>query len=325
MSDYIYSGSRIKTLENNLLGKSQMEVILSAKDHDEVLKVLHESFVGHYLAQNKEKTTPEILELIVADTKRILVSIAPEPKLLHILWLKYDFYNLSAIIKGNRKGLSTEELEKLCFDSGVFPPANLIEDYKNKNLNKYEYEEFRIGVEMSKKHANVSEVDRIMNVGYFRTIREISKNSRSDFLKEYVKLLIDFFNVQANLRSLSYEQTGKGPRPIFIDGGSISKTKLNNKEDLLKSLSKIGSHGAWDEAIEDYKKTGSYSMIETVFDNQIENFVRQKSVMGYSIACFFAYFQGIKNNVQIIRTILVAKRSGLPEHELRKTIRKRYG
>lgn len=325
MSEYIYAGARTKALETNLLSKNQVEVLLSTKNYEECLHNLHETFIGPYLVQNKNVPIPQVLEYIVSDAKELLVSIAPKPKLLNILWLKYDFYNLSAIIKGARKNLPSEELEKLCFNSGVFPPSELIDAYKNKQLHKYDYPEFRIATEMSEKHKEISEIDRLMNVGYFKTIKKISDESDNNFLKTYTSLLIDFFNVQANLRALSYEQAGEGPRPIYVNGGSISKANLENEESLLKSLSKIGSYKLWEEAIAEYKKTKSYSLIETEFDNQIEKLLREESRMEFSIASLYAYFHGIKNNVQIVRTILVAKRSGLPELELRKTIRKIYG
>ena len=324
MSDYLYAGARIKALENNLLSENQMDVLLSAKSYDEAIHNLHETFMGPYLARNRDTSIPYMLEMVVSDTKKFLISIAPNPTLLNILWLKYDFYNLAAIVKGFKKGLEPNDIESLCFRSGIYKPSDLIEAYRNKNLQKYD-SRFKRSVDRAESVTEVSEVDRIMNIAYFEAIKEIAVGSKERFLNDYVELLIDFFNIQANLRALSHGSPGKAPRPIYVQGGTIPKTYLGDKESLLNAVSRLGQAKLWEEAVKEYRDTGSYAEIETAFDNHIESFVREKGNETFSIASLYSYFQAIKNNVQIVRTILVGKHSELPEHELRKTVRNRYG
>lgn len=324
MSDYLYAGARIKALENNLLTENQMEVLLSAKSYDEAIHNLHETFLGLYLAQNRDTPLPYILEMVVSDAKSLLKSIAPKPDLLNILWLKYDFYNLAAIVKGFQKGLEPEKIEALCFKSGIYKPINLIEAYKNKNLQRYN-SLFKRSVDKAESVNEVSEVDRIMNMAYFESAKEIAVESEDQFLNDYVKLIIDFFNIQANLRALSHGTPGKSPRPIYVQGGTVPKTRLDDRDSLLRAIGRIGPANLWEDAIREYRETGSYALIETTFDNRIKTFIREKGNETFSIASLYSYFQAIKNNVQIVRTILVGKHSELPEHELRKTVRTRYG
>ncbi|MFP4022356.1 MAG: V-type ATPase subunit [Candidatus Paceibacterota bacterium] len=324
MSDYIYAGSKVKALEKNLLTHNQVDVLLTAKSYEEALQNLHDTFVGPYLVQNKENKIPYILEVIIADTKKLIMSMAPEPELLKILWLKYDFYNLAAIIKGFRMGLSNEDLKDRCFIIGNYPPLEMIESYQNKTLGKMEFV-FKKSADEATSVNEISDIDRIMNIAYLKTAKQIANESNNNFINEYVKFLIDFFNIQANLRALSYGQVGESPRPVYVYGGTVPKSATDNKETLLASISKLGSAHLWEEAVKDYKETGSYAMIETAFDNRINSFVKEKSMEIFSIASLFAYFRAVNNNVHIIRTILVGKRSELPEYELRKTIRQRYG
>ncbi|MFP4539923.1 MAG: V-type ATPase subunit [Candidatus Paceibacterota bacterium] len=324
MSDYIYAGTKIKALEKHLLTHNQVDMLLSAKSYDEALQNLHDTFVGPYLAQNREEPLPYILEMIIADTKKMIVSIAPEPEFLKILWLKYDFYNLAAIIKGFRMGLGIEDLKGRCFIIGNYSPSEITEAYQNKTLGRMEFM-FKKGADEAASANEISDIDRIMNITYLKTAKRIATESDNDFLNDYVKLLIDFFNIQANLRALSYGQITETPRPVYVRGGTVPRSATDNKETLLASISKLGSTHLWEEAVKDYKETGSYAMIETAFDNRINSFVREKSMEIFSIASLFAYFRAVNNNVHIIRTILVGKRSELPEYELRKTIRQRYG
>ncbi len=321
---YTYAGSRAKTLENELLSENQMELLLSAKRLVEDQRILNETFVGPYIARSSTHDIPYILETVVTDAKDTLVSIAPEPELLSILWLKYDFYNLAAIIKGASKGLSSEEIESYCFSAGVYTPQYLIEKYHDNDL-------FRLnpflgsGARDATTYTEVSDIDRVMNISYFKAINSIAQESGDHFLVLYVSLLIDFFNIQANLRALGHGSPKDAPKAIRIQGGTLPRSALENEGALLDALHTLGPKEQWEEALEEYRQTGSYALIETAFDNYIASFVKDSSHSIFTIASLFSYFQAVKNNVQIIRTILVGKHTGLSEYEIRKTIRKRYG
>ena len=122
-TDYIYAGTRAKALENQLLSENQMELLLSAKSVDEVHTVLQNTFLAPYLIskdKNKKPSATVALEECVREAKSVLNSIAPEPELLFILWLRYDYHNLKAIIKGKKAGLNTEEILQSCFNIGIF-------------------------------------------------------------------------------------------------------------------------------------------------------------------------------------------------------------
>ncbi len=320
---YIYAGSRAMTLQNELLGETELDMLLSAKSFSEAYNNLNETFLARYIAKKDPEELPYILENVVLDTKKILSFIAPEPEILDILWLKYDFYNLSALIKGSKKGLSNEEMLELCFKSGKYDPEVLLEKYKENDLKKLNYYLMK-AERKAKDHKEVSDIDRVMNISYLESIRYISEKNGNEFAKKYTSLIIDIFNIQANLRALSYGAYNEAPYHVFVSGGNLRKNQMEDEEELLKALFQKGKSDSWKEAADEYRKTGSYALIEKTCDEYLIEFLKRESFKIFSPAPLFLYFQAVKNNVQVVRTILVSKYTGMSEYDLRRILRKLY-
>ncbi len=322
---YIYAGTRVKSLENSLLNDEQVDMLLAGKSFEDSFSTLHGTFLGRYIANRDNKDLSLVLEEAINDSKNLLCLISPEKDILDILWLKYDFYNLKVIIKGSIAGLNDEEIEKNCFGSGKYTPQELLEHYRGNTLSRINIF-LQKAMEQSRSYEEVSEIDRAMNLNYFEAIKSIAWSKKNKFAKDYVTLLIDIFNIQANLRALSYGEALETPTALFVSGGSLKQSDLENKDRILENIHKIGGKvGTWKEAVEDYKKTGDYVILERISDNYLANFLKESSYDIFSPASLFSYFHARKNNIQLIRSILVGKQTGLSEYEIRKMLRKLYG
>ncbi len=318
---YIYSSARSKALEAELLTETQMELLLSSKDVSETFKVLQDTFVAPYLFEHEKSDINSALDASILDAKKTLSLIAPYPELLDILWIKYDFYNLKAIIKGKRAGFDDEKIKQKCVSVGKYSPLRLISAYNEKKLNllnRYFYD----AVESALSKKEVFEIDITMNIFYFKAIKEIALKFNDKFVNEYVSLLIDLFNLESALRiSQLKDQNIKG---VYIQGGRFKKKDLENERDILESYKRLGKESMWEPAIEMYKKTKDFTLLEKVGEEYLVSFLKEKSVDMMSPAPLFAYFAAKKNNAQTIHAIMVAKKSGMSERDLRIVLRKLY-
>lgn len=318
---YIYSGSRAKALETGLLSNVQMERLLSSKELPEAFKALQDTFLAPYMAKHEKTDVNKALDQSMLEAKNILASISPEPGLLNILWIKYDFYNLKAIIKGKKAGFTNEEIVEKCSRASVHTPEKLIQAYDEKKLhllNKY----FNNAVEEAESAKEVFEIDIAMNIHYFKAIKEIAAAYKNNFVNEYISLLIDFFNIESSLRLLSLNKTGL--ENIFIPGGKIYKKDLDGRKNILEQYKKFGGEKIWSDAIKEFEETGDFSLLERTADEYTLSFLKEKSADIMSPAPLFAYFSAKKNNAQTIRAIMVAKQAGLPERDLRIILRRLY-
>ncbi len=318
---YIYSGSRAKALETRLLSDVQVERLLSSKELSETFKALQDTFLAPYMAEHEKTDVSKALDQSILEAKSILASISPEPKLLNILWIKYDFYNLKAIVKGKKIKFSNEEITEKCSQASVYTPEKLIRAYDEKKLHllsKY----FSNAVEEAESASEIFEIDIAMNTHYFKAIKEISSVHKNNFVNDYVSLLVDFFNIESSLRLLSLSKTNI--KDIFITGGTVYKKELEGQKNILEQYKKLGGEKVWAEAIKEFEKTGNFSLLERTADEYTLSFLKERSSDIMSPAPLFAYFAAKKNNAQTIRAVIVAKQAGLPERDLRIILRRLY-
>lgn len=321
-SRYIYAGARAHTLAGGLLSDNQLERLLGAKSVSESMLVLQDTFLAPFLV-HAENDVSRAADLSVAQAKHDLVSSAPEQGLLTALWLKYDFYNVRTIVKGLRAKLSREEVLDSCFTTGTLSPARLfeyIESGRTRLLDAHLQAAYRDAQSAETAHG----IDLATEAAYFVALRGVVEQTGDSFLAQYVAILIDLFNIRTALRVFHIEDFQE--RDVFVDGGTLSRSRLANSETLLKTLEVYGGkHEHWRAAIEAYTTTNSFVGIDKAAEEHIGNFLKreaQKSV--FSPASLFAYFFAQKNHVQIIRAIIRAKEAHVPEKELRLILRQLY-
>lgn len=319
---YIYSASRIKTLSYNLLSENQLERLLGAKSQEEAFKTLQDTFLESFVyAKVQDISKP--MEDCVYQAKTLLGSIAPDQKMISILWIEFDFFNLKIIAKGRKNGLETEEIKKHATFTGNYTFERLLKAYDDKKLgtlNKY----FKEAVEESQEKQNESQLDLVFDRKYLENLVAESKSVKDKFMKEFVLKMIDLFNLKTALRLKFLESQNVPVRDLFVPGGKISKKDLEDETQLNFILNRFGNGKKWQEAFEEYKKSGNFSLIEKASEEHLLDFLKRKSLNMFSPATLFSYFYRLKNNLHIIRTIILGKEMGLSELEIRNYLKKLY-
>jgi len=321
MADYVYAGTRARALEQELLTESQRELLVGAKSVPEMYQNLTDTFLAPYLSEHDESELSLILEKSIADAREILDAIAPEPALLEILWLRYDFYNLKAIIKSAVAGLPDETITQHCFTIGRYGADRLIAAYHAHQLAIIDTRLEAARAEAD-NYQQIADIDLVLNLHYLTTIRDIAHKLNNAFATGYVTRLIDLFNLKAALRTHGF--TDGNVRDVFVSGGTFHRRELESVDDILAQFPRIGGGPHWKEALDEYRATGSFALIEKASEDYMNWWLKDQSYHIFTLAPLFAYFNAKKNNVQVIRAIYVGKVAGLEEHEIRYNLRNLY-
>lgn len=318
---YVYSGTRAKTLEQGLLTHNQTELLTSSKSIEELRKTLYDTYLAPFMSMQTDESISGALDESVITAKRVLSSIAPKPEVLNVLWVKYDFYNLKTIIKGKKADLNDEVILANCFSVGMVPATQLL-GYATGGTLSYVNSRFEQTWKECESITRVLEIDRIIRKQYFLAIQDITQESKEPFVRKFVNLLIDLFNVKASLRAFAID--GIESSDVYVPGGSFSKEQLSTKEDVLALLPRFGGEKRWSEAVTHLETTGKYGWIEKVADDFVTEFLKEESRSVFTLASLFSYFHANKNNAQIIGAIMVAKKTGMDEKNLRSILRRVY-
>lgn len=318
---YIYAGTRAKTLTYSLLSETQLERLLSAKSSAEAHKVLQDTFLAPYLGVHGEKPLSLVVEESVADSKKLLAEISPDPKLLNILWIRYDFYNLRTILKGTKQELSQDKIISLCYRAGIYSPEKLYKAYKDNTLIRLD-SMMAEAAEKAQEVDNVFAIDLTMDEYYFKTIQALAAASKEEFVKQYVSLHVDLFNIRSALRMLRLRDIIQ--REVFVSGGTVQKKDLENEDSIIAALNRVGGEKYWADAVNEYRQSGTFVAIDKAAQEYMLKFLKDSSIDVFSPAPLFAYFSAQKNNAQVIRAIVVAKEAEISESELRFVLRRLY-
>ena len=103
-TDYLAVSAWLHAMENRLLTPEKQERLLEAANEAEARKLLAEC--GYAENSPLEEALREHRETLYKE----LAAAVPEPRLIELFQLKYDYHNIKAILKAERRGISPEGL-----------------------------------------------------------------------------------------------------------------------------------------------------------------------------------------------------------------------
>ena len=205
--DYLYLSARIHAMENKLLTRERMERMLSARSAEEAAKVLSECGYGDF-----PSLTPAAIEGVLDAARLALFAdlrrAAPDPAIVDVFCIKYDYHNAKVLLKAEATGQSPD---RLLLDAGRYPAGRLKEDYVQGDLSRYS-PAFAQAVaqarELLASSGDPQAADLLLDRAYYAEMLSAAQAAGSPFLEGYVRLSIDSVNLRSVVRSA---RMGKGP------------------------------------------------------------------------------------------------------------------
>lgn len=117
-TDYLALSARIHAMEGRLLTRDRMDRMIDAREESEALKVLTECGYGGaegLRAQDVER----VLATARAETFQELSTAAPDPRVVDVFRLKYDYHNAKVLVKAEAMGI---DAGGCCWTAGACPP-----------------------------------------------------------------------------------------------------------------------------------------------------------------------------------------------------------
>lgn len=329
MSDYYFESGRVHVLERRLVRRETLEQLLSAKDTEQLMRLLSEC--GIELATDasgrllREETLLGVLRAAYRDLGERVQS---DPGLR--LWLyPYDCNNVKAAIKGYYLGIDPREM---MFDFGTVGVDEVIASVAARR-----FEEFPLymaaaavtAMEGYAKNRNPQLIDLTLDAACFADMSAAAKQSKSAFVSDLVKLRIDLCNVMTLVRILRMQSGENGKRLLadaLIEGGTLSRKTLDEwfegGEETLWDRVYHTSLSAW--AAEVVKTDKSYTAIERTADAVFMARVREARFIPVGIEALIAFLIATEYDVRNLRIVIAGKEAGLDREKIRERIRDGY-
>lgn len=325
-TDYLSLSSRIRVMENRLLTKGRRDRMIDARTDDEALKLLTEC--GY--AEPEDMSAPAVNRVLTqarVELMEDLSSALPDPALLDVFRIKYDYHNAKALLKAEAIG---EDGRRLLMPGGRWDPQLLADEFHQGGMADFS-ETFRAAVREANRilaeERDPQRSDAVLDRACYAEMAQAAKQSGSPFLEGYVRLSVDAVNLRTAVRCA---RMGAGPALLsetLIPGGSVDTAAIAEARgaDLAQRFRNTSLHSAAEAGVAlTAPGSGSLTGFEKMCDNALTAYLAQAKRVPFGEQPVVAYVCAREAEATAVRTILAGRKAGMSGEAIRERLRDCY-
>ena len=313
-TDYLAVSARLHAMENRLLTPEKQERLLEAANEAEARKLLAEC--GY--AENSP--LEEALRLRRESLFKDLSSSIPEPRLLDLFRIKFDYHNIKAILKAERRGISPEGL----LLSGGRYDAERMQNEWHQEHRLTASDAARDAAEKAAallRENDPQGADLVLDAACYAEMAALAKETGSGFLQGYVRQLIDAANLRTAVRAARSGSSEVLPRAL-LEGGSVSPHSIMMTEP--GKLGELFGAGALEKAAALGAAAaggGSLTAFEKACDEATDAYLAVARRTPFGEETVLCYLAAVENEITAIRIIMTGRQAGLSPEMIRSRLR----
>lgn len=325
-SEYMYCSSRIRALENGIIGKDRIDRLADMKSSAEVMSELAEK--GFASASNGAEREKSLLDYLGGIYSTVL-EILPDKKVLDFLRYQYDCNNLKAAIKCFFRRI---DCSGMLIELGTLPVSDIVKAVADSAWNilpEHMAKAAPEAVEAYSKTSNPQQIDLILDRACYADMLDSARASGVEYCEMLTRTQIDLTNIMMCIRICRMGNSIPDRMILsdaLLDGGYLSKTELlavseNGESKLLDSLG-YSEYSKLTTAIAE--SNGSLSAIERCCDDFKMEKVKEAKFVSFGAPVAVAFIIAHEYEIKNIRIILAGKDAELSSDIIRERIRSSY-
>lgn len=320
-TDYLAISARIRAMENRLLTRERMDRMIDARDQGEAMKVLSEC--GYNDAAGLDAALLQARAEVFRDMERS----APDPRLVEVFQIKYDYHNAKTILKGLAMGTDPE---RLLLGGGRYEPRELLEMWRREELKGCS-PTFTKAMERAWELLNEShdpqQADLLLDRACYEEMAQLARELESPFLQGYVRLSVDVANLRAAVRVYRMGKEAEFLRQVLLSGGNVSEQSiLSVRREALDEVFRSGPLAAAAELGEKLLQPGGGSLteFERECDNALTTYLAAARRVPFGEETVIGYLYAKEQEFTAIRSIFAGRAAGLDADTIRARLRETY-
>ncbi|MGH4051077.1 MAG: V-type ATP synthase subunit C [Clostridium sp.] len=328
--DFTQAVARLRVLETRLLNKIKIERMIDSDSADDVLKILQENEYASLMGNVKRAEDYNIL--LKEELKRVyllMYEISPESIIVDIMSLKYDYHNIKVILKGRALD---KDLSHMLIPVGTVNSEKLkfyMKSMEYKELNPIMREAIIEAEEVFKETNDPQKIDIILDKYMYLDMLTKAKETKIEFIINYVKRSMDFTNIKSIIRLKKQEKDVDFFNEVILSGGDIDNDVLLRAfNEPIENMAAKFSSTKYGEVVriglDEYIKTGKLSILEKLSENFIMENLKVAKYVAFGADPIFAYIVAKETEIKIIRIIMVGKLNNVDTTVIRERVREVY-
>ncbi|MCI8437544.1 MAG: V-type ATPase subunit [Lawsonibacter sp.] len=320
-TDYLAISARIRAMENRLLTRERMDRMIEARDDAEAMKLLAEC--GYQDAAGLDAALAQARAGVFKDMEQG----APDPRLVEVFQIKYDYHNAKTILKSQAVG---NDPERLLLAGGRYDPGQLLDSWKREALSGVS-ETFRKAMEQAgaalTEGGDPQRADLILDRACYAEMARLADELKSPFLQGYVRLSVDVANLRAAVRVARMGREGDFLRQVLLPGGNVSETAISSAR--VEALGEVFRSGPLAKAAGLGEKLaqpggGSLTAFERECDNALTAYLAAARRIPFGEETVIGYLYAKELEFTAIRAIFAGRAAGLDGDTIRSRLRETY-
>ncbi len=325
-TDYLSISARVRAMENRLLTRERRERMIDARSDEEALKVLTECGYD----EPEDLSVPSVNAVLARARQAMfqdLKGTVPQPELVEVFQIKYDYHNAKVLLKARALG---EDAGRLLMSGGRWEPNALAEDFQRGDLSRCTEPFRRAAEEAGAVLANdrdPQKADLILDRACYAEMAHAAEKSGSAFLQGYVRLSVDAVNLRCAVRCARMRAEGELLGESLLPGGNVSTSAILafHGSDLAKPFAvspladaaQLGAAAAAPGA-------GSLTAFERACDDVLNGYLSAAKRVPFGEQPVVGYLCARESEATAIRTILSGRQAGADGEAIRERLRESY-
>lgn len=323
---YAYAVARVRGMETRLLDRQWVERLLG-ESAEGALGALSDSAYRDAVADvARPEDIERGLERALAETLTTVSEVSPEPELIDLFRVRWDFRNLKSLIKASVLKLEGAEIG-IVDGVGTIDPALLEKAVREKDYTMvpaFLADAAREAEEAYRDRGELSAIDEILDTALWRHSLGAARERGEPFLLRFFAAEIDLSNIRAFVRIKESGRDATDLARAFIPGGTLDRRFLEGMLaeplDAFARGIEYGSYGALSPIFRDWSREKVY-LLELACDNLLLKLTEPGKTIAYGIEPLVAYIQTRRIEIKLVRTVVVAKLDGLARGEIEGRLR----
>jgi len=323
---YAYAVARVRGMETRLLDRQWIERLLSETPAG-VLKALGDSaYQGALAGVARPEDIEPGLEKAFAETLETIARVSPEPELIDLFRLRWDFRNLKSLIKASVLKMADGDigLAPAVGAVGIEVLRKAVEERSFTMLPAVLADAARAALDAYRDTSELAAIDRVCDAALWAHSLATARAKGSDLLTAYLRTEIDLANVKTFMRMKDAGRDATDLAQTLLAGGTLDlsffRGLLGEPMDALARALEFGSYSDLTPIFREWSSEKAYSL-ERACDNVLLKTLESAKMVAYGIQPLIAYILRRQIEIKLVRTAVIAKLDGLARGDVEERLR----
>lgn len=325
-TDYLALSARLRAQENDLLTRERLDRMIDAKELGDAVKVLTQC--GY---PEPESLTQPGLEAMLArkreETFADLAGSVPDPRLVKIFQLKYDYHNAKALIKGAARG---EDVARLLVRGGRYDPEQLAGYFTRGEEGDMPPLFAGAAARARQLLADTGDpqlADLELDRACYAELAQLARESGSPFLMGCTALMTDAANLRTAVRVMRMGREGDFLAQALLPGGTVEPQTILDarggglagayRGTALEQAAQLAAKAVGPER-------GPLTAFEKACDDALTAYLAAARMVPFGEQTVIGYLYAKELEFTAVRTIFAGRAAGLDGDTIRARLRQTY-